>query len=160
MNVRNRFNYDYRAASDDSALDTGTETPTQQSFKDECDINAIMKRFGVSGVLPATSREPLSGDFSNVGSYQDIQNLLIAAQDAFYELPADIRKEFGNDAMVYADFVSDEANRPKAEQMGLVPKKRQVNDSFDEGKTVVPRGDPAPAGGSSPQPSNPVDSSA
>lgn len=122
MNIQFRtpYNYDRDAVS----LETGTkceeETLAQQQFKDECDINTILDRFGITGELPTNVRQPLSADFVEAVDYQTAQNALIEAQQSFMEMPAKIREKFDNNPAKFIDFFEHEENRAEAERLGLV----------------------------------------
>ena len=63
---------------------------TLQAFKDDADINCIISRFGNTGVLVdptvPVSRTPQFGDFSDMPSYQEAQNVIVAANNAFGHL--------------------------------------------------------------------------
>lgn len=82
---------------------------TLQSFKNDADINCIIARYENTGVLVdptvPVSRTPEFGDFSEMPSYQDAQNVIIAARNAFDALPSKIRERFNNDPAAYFDFV-------------------------------------------------------
>lgn len=129
--VRSPYNYDRDAASDESGLDcsvdrdTGEYLPsmTKQSFAEECDINTIVRRFGLTGELPEGVRAPTFGDFQDVPDYHSAMNAIRQADEAFFEMPAELRARFGNDAGLFVEFCSDEKNRDEAERMGLVLKK-------------------------------------
>ena len=49
--------------SNETALDCGDESVTQQCFKDECDINILLAKFAVTGQLPDNVRVPQFVDF-------------------------------------------------------------------------------------------------
>lgn len=129
--VRSPYNYDRDAASDEAGLDcsvdldTGEYLPsmTKQSFAEECDINTIVRRFGLTGELPQGVRAPTFGDFEDVPDYHSAMNAIRQADEAFFEMPAELRARFGNDAGRFVEFCSDEKNRDEAERMGLVVKK-------------------------------------
>lgn len=101
-----------------------TETSlAQQHFKDECDVNNILKKYESTGLVTHVANgTPSYGDFSSVPDYQHAQNLLIEAQDRFDALPASLRKRFDNDPLVMLSFIEDPNNREEAEQLGLVNK--------------------------------------
>lgn len=101
------------------------EAPTmaQQHFKDECDVNLILKKFQVTGVLDhVRDGAPQFGDFSNVSDYLTAQNILIEAQDSFDSLPASLRKRFDNNPVAMLEFLQDDNNRKEAESLGLINK--------------------------------------
>jgi phage internal scaffolding protein len=120
--LRTPYNYDTDAASNESGLACEEPSLAQQHFKDECDINTILERFNITGMLPQSTLSPRYGDFSGIGDYHTALNRVIAAQDEFDALPAQIRAKFDNDPAKLIDFLNDEANRPEAEELGLVEK--------------------------------------
>lgn len=116
---------------DQDSLDTGLECKDDslaiQSALEESDINTIVRRFGLTGQLPSEVRAPQYGDFTEVTDYQTALNAVIAANDAFAQMPADVRARFDNDPGKFVDFCSDEANREEAKKLGLlVPDKEPV----------------------------------
>ncbi len=123
MFIRNPYNYDTNEASEESALYCEDPSRTKQSFKEECDINTILKRFNITGQLPVGPLQPQYGDFSGVFDYQTALNAVIAAQDSFNALPATLRNRFANDPAAFVDFCSDESNREEMIRLGLVIEK-------------------------------------
>lgn len=132
--LRTMYNYDMNEAGDKSGLDcrydpdTGEETPsmTKQAFAEECDINTIVRKFGLTGQLPQGVRMPSFGDFLDVPDYHSAMNAIREADESFMMMPADIRSRFGNDAGAFVAFCSDPANRVEAEKLGLVAPKAVV----------------------------------
>lgn len=121
--LRTQFphNYNTNDAGDESGTDTGTEGGAKQSFKEECDINTIIKRFGLGYELPPTLREPQYGDFTNIpGSFHEAMNRVRQAQEAFDLLPADTRARFHNDPGQWHDFMIDAKNADEVEKMGAL----------------------------------------
>lgn len=96
---------------------------THQSFKNECDINVIMKRAMATGVMPVASRVAQYGDFSSVKDYQQSLDLVISAQDMFAAMPSHIRARFNNDPASLLQFVNDKANFDEAVKLGLIEPK-------------------------------------
>lgn len=94
---------------------------TKQAFKDECDINTIMRRYEQSGVLLHLARgEPQYVDATSL-DYQASMELVVQAREAFAALPARVRERFQNDPSQMLAFVEDEGNREEAIKLGLVP---------------------------------------
>ena len=118
--VRSAFNYDRDVASDESGLKCEDPSKTQQSAAEECDINTIVRRFGLTGLLPQNVRVPTYGDFSGIFDYQSAMNVIRDADVAFKSMPADVRARFHNSADEFVDFVADEGNREEAIKLGLV----------------------------------------
>lgn len=96
---------------------------TQQHFKDECDIDRILKKYSETGFLvsPLEPRRPAKwGDFSSVADYQSAMNRLAGVQEAFEALPSRVRERFRNDPMQMLAFLEDPANKDEAVKLGLV----------------------------------------
>lgn len=127
MFLRSGFNYDVEAASFASGLVCDPdEDRTQQQFKEEVDINEIVRRFGLTGELPDVVRVPQYGDFTSVVDFQTALNAVRSAAEGFLELPAQLRLRFNNDPQVLLEFMADPANRDEAVKLGLVNKPPEV----------------------------------
>lgn len=122
--LRTRFNYDMNRASLLSGLHCSDETRTQQQFGDECDINTIVRRFGLTGELPQGLKVPMQGDFTEVFDYQSSLDLLREADQAFMQMPAEIRERFGNDPGRFVEFTSDPKNVKQCREWGLAEPER------------------------------------
>lgn len=93
---------------------------TKQSFKDECDINQIVKRYETTGQLPDMIKtNPQYGDFSQVGTYMDSLEIVSKAHEQFEALNAHIRARFDNDPAKFLDFASDPKNLKEMVSLGL-----------------------------------------
>ena len=124
--VRNPYNYDMAFVSQETGLACQDPSLAQQHMKDECDINVLVERFGVTGQLPTTPLEPSYGDFSGVSDYHTALNAIKAADDAFMALPAKIRAKFDHDPNALLNFLQNEENRDEAIQIGLIDGKPVV----------------------------------
>ena len=97
---------------------------TQQSAKDECNINVIVERAKRgSDINHVNSRSPMYGDFTQLPT--DLRDCLVQvkkAEEAFMSLDAHVRKRFRNDPAELMDFVRDPKNRQEAIDLGLVAK--------------------------------------
>jgi len=118
--LRTPYNYDLDAASNESGLHCEDATLTQQHFKDECDINNILRQFNITGLLPENPLSPRYGDFTGISDYQTALNQVIAAEDEFMRLPADLRARFDNDPAQLIQFLENSDNKDEAIKLGLV----------------------------------------
>jgi len=118
--VRNPYNYDMEEVSNETGLKCEDLSKAQQHMKDECDINVIVERFGVTGRVPVTQFEPSYGDFSSVGDYHTALNKINATKEQFMTLPAKVRAKFDHDPYQLVNFLMDEANRNEAVELGLI----------------------------------------
>lgn len=94
-------------------------TLTQQHSKDEVDINKIMARYIKTGVIDHVAKYQGQYTDNNETDYHTSQNILIKADAMFAELPATVRKNFDNDPASFLQFVSNEENHSKLQEMGL-----------------------------------------
>lgn len=118
--VRNPYNYDMALVSQESGLECKDPSLAQQHMKDECDINVLVERFGVTGQLPVKAIEPSYGDFSGVSDYHTALNAIKAADTAFMGLPAQLRARFDHDPNALLQFLQSEQNRDEAIMLGLI----------------------------------------
>ena len=148
--VRSAFNYDADYHSELSGTDASvahmeahrdTEKVrcAQQQFKDECDINVLVERYGITGELPVGDRRPIdAADFTEVTDYQTALNQLITAQNAFMDLPAKVRKEFDNDPAKLLEFLNDSNNKDEAIRLGIIAAPPEIPSSGREESTSKP----------------------
>ena len=120
--LRTPYNYDKDAATNESGLHCEDASLAQQHFKEECDINTILQKFNITGLLPEQPLSPRYGDFTGIGDYHTAMNRVLAVQDEFEALPAQIRARFDNDPAQLIEFMENSENRPEAEELGLVEK--------------------------------------
>lgn len=102
---------------------------TQQEFKDECDINRIMAQALQKGMIPVTDNLARYGDFSEVGEYQDAQNLRLRAEAQFAALPAKLRDRLQNDPARFLEWIAKPENLDEALEFGLL--------SDEESKRII-----------------------
>lgn len=117
---RSGFNYDREVVSDETGLACRDVSLAKQSMAEECDINVIVRRFGLTGQLPSDVRMPTYGDFSSVIDFHTAMNAIVQAREAFDRMPADVRYRFHNDAGEFVAFCSDDRNAGEAERLGLL----------------------------------------
>lgn len=94
--------------------ETPPKAATQQQFKDECDINRIVKN-AQRGIPPKflNRASPQYGDFSQVPSITEAYNIIKDAEEAFMTLPAQLRLELGNDPANYTKISTEQLKRFK-----------------------------------------------
>lgn len=124
-------------------LETGNESMTQQNFKDECDINNILKKYKRTGLVEhVASHGGRYEDLSQPVDYQTALNVVISAQAAFDSLPSDIRKQFGNNPQEFLEFVNNPDNQAKMADLGLIPQEEPLQPPV----AAVPLETPPPPG--------------
>lgn len=99
----------------------GWEVITEQHHKKFCDVNHILRQYDKTGLLTHINNARAHyGDFTQANEYREALDLVIAAQDAFQEVPSAIRKRFGNDPGEFMEFVTNPENADEARKMGLL----------------------------------------
>nr|AVQ10245.1 internal scaffolding protein VP3 [Gokushovirinae environmental samples] len=95
---------------------------TKQSFKEECDINNIVRKFEATGQIDHINQAHAQGLFTDLPTGLDLQtalNMKQQAESAFMALPAKIRAQFDNDPVEFVTFVEDPANQQQLIDWGL-----------------------------------------
>lgn len=98
-------------------LDYGPgDNPVQQQFKQETDINWIVKNYQIPNTPVDLSQY---GDFSDPITYQSAMNILATADQQFMLLSPEIRARFENDPQKMLEFVANPENSKDLIKMGL-----------------------------------------
>lgn len=118
------------------------KTRTQQQFKNDCDVNQIVAKFRSTGTISHLRN-------SQNGVYVDLttmpvdlmaaRQIVLTAEAAFNEIPAQHRQFFGHDPVNMINFLSDPANDEQAIKMGLKvrPAPAPKNEVLDTLKEVA-----------------------
>lgn len=112
---------------------------TSQEFKEECNINVLLKKYAVqakllgmplSEVIPQPTAENF-GDFTNVEDFQQSMNRISQVKGLFDSLPSDIRQRCGNDPANFLRMCQDSNNFKEFAERGIFDKE-QVNEYFNQ----------------------------
>lgn len=97
---------------------------TKQEYKQECDINEIVKtvvKTGNGALLQKT--QGYYADVSNLPkSYDEALRQIQDADAAFNALPAEVREEFKHEPGALIEFVKNPKNKARAIELGLIAK--------------------------------------
>lgn len=93
---------------------------TQQHFKDECDINYLLKHYNGQTPPPA-----VYGDCSMFSDLQSAIERVESAYDAFDNLPSEVRQRFNQSPVEFFDFANNPSNYDELVNLGLAVKKRE-----------------------------------
>ena len=99
------FQHAYSDSFRGSDVECRDPSLAQQSFKDDADINVMLEKFKVTGVLPQGVVMPTYGDFVGVSDYRTAVDAINKATNAFMDMPANIRSRFENDPQKFWSFV-------------------------------------------------------
>lgn len=144
MATRFKYRHQYDEQADERARaatrirDFGP-SKTQQQYKDEVDLNVMVKRFGITdGAIPLPQYDPrYYGDFTDATDFKDSLDRIRDAEARFAALPAEIRKRFDNDPVALYYWVSDPKNADQAVELGLLKRTPPVS---PPAKPEVPTG--------------------
>lgn len=112
-----RKNYDRKAAAAAAELCwidcSGDVNPTSQSAAQDCDVNVVLRKYGITHDVSEDRAMQLIGTLQGVRgefglvvpelSYHQALTQLRNAEAAFMDLPAPMRAKFGNDPMRMLD---------------------------------------------------------
>lgn len=112
--------------------EVGEESLTKQSFRKECDINYIMKKFQQQYGVDLMTVHPRAlgghfGDFSEVLDYRSAIEQVRKAEAGFMELPAQLREKFDNDPGRFLEFVQNPANLNELVNLGLAHNPQEIS---------------------------------
>lgn len=93
---------------------------TQQQFKDEVNVNSIMRKYKQTGVIThLNDKQGKYGDLSQVPDYFTAMQTIKTSQEAFDQLPSDVRRRFENDPSKMLAFVHDPNNYDEGVKLGI-----------------------------------------
>lgn len=117
---------------------------TRQEFKDDCDLAKIVKRFAAT----PEGRDALARaqgfvdsrfeDVSNVPDYQTSLEYIKRADEAFMQLPGEVRRRFNHNPAEFLNFVDNPKNLDELRSMGLA-KPKAVDDTNGQRSVSDPK---------------------
>lgn len=117
-------------------------TRTQQQFKDEVDVNNIMKKYIDTGVVThLNQRSGRYADLTTAKDYFESMNVIAQAGEAFDQLPATMRKRFDNDPAKLLEFIHDPNNYDEGVKLGLFDPTLPAPGQPDGSPTATPKND-------------------
>lgn len=127
------------------------ECRTKQAFKDSTDINKLLVKGAREGTLSHLQKyQGQYGDFSDF-DFQGAQNQLAQASTMFEELPAEVRREFGQSPEAFFKFVNDPENMDKlAEKVPALAKAGTQLPNVNRSSPATPDANASPEGSETP----------
>jgi len=115
--IRNKVGVDCQLA-----IENGEIIRTEQSHKNEVDINKIIKRHGIDLINKTAAMMAPSMRFDDVtgNDFQEASNIILKATESFNSLPSKLRNQFDNSPAAYLDFVQNPDNSDQLIEMGLM----------------------------------------
>lgn len=97
------------------------ESKVQEQFADACQTDTIIRKYNTMGVNPfIASGGSQYLDTTEIPSFVAAQNAQVRVKEYFEGLPSDIRLEFNNDPMQFAEVVSDPRNAEYLRDIGVL----------------------------------------
>jgi hypothetical protein len=109
MFIRTPYNYDVNEASIDTGVECVEPTLARQEFKLDCDLNTMIRRFGVE-----VAQEPNWREFDATvipDNFMELQQVLKEGVDAFNGLPSEVRAQHENNPEKFLNWVKEEQTR-------------------------------------------------
>lgn len=112
---------------------TGVKTEVQQQFKDDCDINLILKKYGIDRVAPESVQIPVEHFRDVSATPKDLTaayNLIRESEEMFYELPAELRRAVNDDPRRLMELAQSENGIKELQRLGFgLPPEAPISDS-------------------------------
>lgn len=97
------------------------ESKVQEQFADACQTDTIIRKYNTMGVNPfIASGSSQYLDTTQIPDFVCAQNAQVKVKEFFDGLPSDIRLEFNNDPMQFAEVVSDPRNAEYLRDIGVL----------------------------------------
>jgi len=128
IKIRSHYNFDPDENSNECMEHNDQPSLTIQSMTEDADLNVMMKRMHVTGVMPENVPVLGYGDFEEVMDFRSAQHALIEADRSFMMMPAEMRARFANDPQVFLEFCTATSvdgkltNLEEMQKMGLAIK--------------------------------------
>lgn len=104
-----------------SGWNSEQESRVQEQFADACQTDNIIRKYNTMGVNPfITAGSSQYLDTTQIPDFFVAQNAQVKVKEFFEGLPADIRLEFNNDPMQFAEVVSDPRNADYLREIGVL----------------------------------------
>ena len=125
----------------------------QQQFKEDCEIESILQRHnlgGVMGIYPQSEQQPMYADVSDIPDFQVSQTHVARATEYFEGLPSSVRAHFNNNLSEFLSALGNPDARQSLTDMGILKKKAdpapdqssvlpdQGTGTIDKGGTTAP----------------------
>ncbi len=95
------------------------EKRAKQEFKQDADINSIMKKFQKTGAIDHVSKHQPQYGFASGQTLHEALSTVATAQSMFEELPSSLRVKFNNRPQEFLEFIQNPDNNDEAIKLGL-----------------------------------------
>lgn len=102
------------------------ETLTEQHHKDSCDVNNIIKRYEATGLIENMQTRTPRWEYASAQTFDEAARIVASANTQFEELPAHIRKKFGNSTETFLDALQDPEQLKTMQDLGFLPETPEI----------------------------------
>lgn len=113
---------------------------TDQQFKKDCDINHIWSKYTKTGQINHLAKN--RGRFADVSEIPDLPTALMQVNEAaaaFAQIPAVLRKRFGNDPAEFIAYLQNPENMEESIKLGLRSRKDESEKPPREASNAIPK---------------------
>lgn len=104
-----------------SGFSSDQPSKVQEQFADACQTDTIIRKYNTMGVNPFIAQgQSQYLDTTQIPDFFVAQNAQVKVKEFFEGLPSDIRLEFNNDPMEFAEVVSDPQNEDYLREIGVL----------------------------------------
>lgn len=104
-----------------SGFSSDQPSKVQEQFADACQTDTIIRKYNTMGINPfIASGDRQYLDTTQIPDFFVAQNSQVKVKEFFEGLPSDIRLEFNNDPMQFAEVVSDPQNAEYLREIGVL----------------------------------------
>ena len=104
-----------------SGFSSDQPSAVQEQFADACQTDTIIRKYNMMGINPfIASGDSQYLDTTEIPSFVAAQNAQVKVKEYFEGLPSNIRLEFNNDPMQFAEVVSDPRNADYLREIGVL----------------------------------------
>lgn len=108
---------------------------TKSDMAEQSDINNIMAKYQKFGQLPdGMTPSALFADVADYPDYQEAQDKIRSAKEAFMSLNARVRERFSNDPSKILEFLQDPENKSEAVKLGLMVEQAPIQPVIPDAK--------------------------
>lgn len=99
----------------------GEHSMTEQSHKDACDINNIVRQYQMTGIIEHIQKQtPIYTDLPDTIDFQSSMNLVLEAEQAFATLPSKVRDHYANDPARFLAALGDPKEADRLREWGVL----------------------------------------
>jgi len=112
--------------------------PAQQQFKQDADLNSIMRKFQKTGAIDHANIHQGSYGMASPYDLHQAMNLVSNANTLFADLPSTVRNKFRNDPLAFFEYVQNPDNATEAATLGISLSLEAAKAAIDSQQTTPP----------------------